>query len=135
MQAIKNDGTAWPALRHDSGRVQPPVTDKYLADRRFALCERVIEIAGAFFSVSSKDLRDNTRGTTEVARVRQIAMYVCHVGLGISMTEIGRGFGRNRATVMHACHMIEDMRDDIEFDRIIHRFEAIVRLAFRELAA
>ncbi|GAB5506632.1 MAG: hypothetical protein Rhirs2KO_17950 [Rhizobiaceae bacterium] len=58
-------------------------------------------------------------------------MYVTHVVLGLSMTEIGKGFGRDRTTVMHACHLVEDLRDDDDFDQIIARAEHIVTAAFR----
>lgn len=58
-------------------------------------------------------------------------MYVTHVVLGLSMTEIGKGFGRDRTTVMHACHLVEDLRDDDDFDQIIARAEHIVAAAFR----
>ncbi len=44
-------------------------------------------------------------------------MYVAHVTLRLSMADIGRGFGRDRTTVVYACHLIEDLRDDDDFDR------------------
>ena len=37
-------------------------------------------------------------------------MYVAHVVLSLNMTDIGRGFGRDRTTVLHACHLVEDSR-------------------------
>jgi len=58
-------------------------------------------------------------------------MYVTHVMMGLSMAEVGRGFGRDRTTVMHACHLIEDMRDDPEFDQIVRMTESITTIAFR----
>jgi hypothetical protein len=61
------------------------------------------------------------------AFARQIAMYLAHVGLGISMAEIGRAFGRDRTTVVHACHVIEDRRDDARFDRVLDHLEEAVR--------
>lgn len=51
-----------------------------------------------------------------VARSRQLAMYLAHVVLGVSLTAIGAAFGRDRTTVSYACHLIEDMRDDPDFD-------------------
>jgi chromosomal replication initiation ATPase DnaA len=57
-------------------------------------------------------------------------MYVAHCTLGLTMTDIGTGFGRDRTTVLHACHLIEDMRDDIEFDRIVTTFERVALAAF-----
>ncbi|MEN2574998.1 hypothetical protein AAER51_05770, partial [Acinetobacter baumannii] len=53
-----------------------------------------------------------------------------HVTLSLSMTEVGRAFGRDRSTVNHACHLIEDMRDEPEFDRVVQTLENILRAAF-----
>ena len=94
-------------------------------------CDCVIEIAAAIFSLPSRELRRPGRCADAISRVRQIAMYVTHVVLGLSMTEIGKGFGRDRTTVMHACHLVEDLRDDDDFDQIIARAEHIVTAAFR----
>ena len=60
-------------------------------------------------------------------------MYVTHVNMGLSMAEVGRGFGRDRTTVMHACHLVEDLRDDAEFDQIVRMTERITAIAFRRL--
>ncbi|WP_157015063.1 helix-turn-helix domain-containing protein [Mesorhizobium xinjiangense] len=91
----------------------------------------MIDIVAALFNVSSKELRRAGKTATAVSRVRQIAMYVCHVSLELTMTDIGSGFGRDRTTVMHACHLIEDMRDDAEFDGIVGLTERIAVAALR----
>ena len=65
--------------------------------------------------------------------VRQIAMYVCHVALRISQTDIGDAFGRDRTTVRHACHVVEDRRDDPVFDDFISAIERIVVAVFGTL--
>lgn len=62
--------------------------------------------------------------------VRQIAMYVCHVALQISMSDIGEAFGRDRTTVGHACHVVEDRRDDLAFDEFVAAVERIVTAVF-----
>jgi chromosomal replication initiation ATPase DnaA len=77
-------------------------------------------------------MRRAGRTTLGVSRVRQIAMYVAHTVLGLSMSEVGRGFGRDRTTVLHACHLIEDLRDDPEFDRHVVLTERIAMAAFRD---
>jgi len=59
-----------------------------------------------------------------VARARQLAMYLSHVVLGQSLTEVGRGFGRDRTTVSYACALIEDMRDDPAFDAEVTALES-----------
>ena len=43
-------------------------------------------------------------------------MYLSHVVLGRTLMEIGEVFGRDRTTVSYACALIEDMRDDPQFD-------------------
>ncbi len=94
------------------------------------LCEAMIDISAALFNVSSKEMRKPGRSTLDVARVRQIAMYICHVVLRLSMIDIGKAFGRDRTTVIHACHLIEDLRDDEDFDRIISMAERVAVAAF-----
>lgn len=95
------------------------------------LCEGMIDITAALFNIPSKALRSSGKTRSDVSRVRQIAMYVSHVGLGLTMKEVGRGFGRDRTTVIHACHLIEDMRDDSDFDRVVAMTERVAAAAFR----
>ena len=104
------------------------VNDERVSD----ICECVLDILSALFNVSGRELRQPGRTSTSVSRVRQIGMYVTHVNMGLSMAEVGRGFGRDRTTVMHACHLIEDMRDDAEFDQIVRMTERITAIAFRQ---
>jgi len=99
--------------------------------RAIAYCDGLIDILSAYFNVSGRAIRSPKRQNLDVARVRQIGMYVANVALGINMTMIGQGFGRNKSTVVHACHLIEDMRDDEEFDLLIARLEAITHAAFK----
>lgn len=95
------------------------------------MCECLIDIVAALFSVPSKELRKAGRTVDSVSRVRQIAMYVAHVVLRLTQGEVGRGFSRDRTTVIHACHTIEDLRDDTEFDRVVSMVERIAQAAFR----
>ncbi len=62
--------------------------------------------------------------------VRQISMYVCHVALQISQSDIGEAFGRDRTTVGHACHVVEDRRDDPAFDDFVSTVERLVTTIF-----
>ncbi len=99
-------------------------------ERIISICDGITDILAACFSVPSRDLRSRDRIHTSICRVRQIGMYVAHVALGLSMTEVAKGFGRDRSTVVHSCHLIEDMRDELEFDRIVGVFERITHAAF-----
>jgi chromosomal replication initiation ATPase DnaA len=100
------------------------------ADRRAEACEAVIDITAALFNVSGRDLRGPGRNGQETARVRQIAMYLCNTTLGVNLTETGRVFGRDRTTIGHGVQLIEALRDDREFDRIIEQCERVVNAAF-----
>ncbi len=84
------------------------------------------------FGIAGHDLRRTTRGRANVALARQVAMYLAHVGCGLSLTEAGRLFGRDRTTVAHACGVIEDRRDDPAFDRALDLLEwAVPALTMR----
>jgi len=72
--------------------------------------------------------RRDSRRTT--CHVRQIAMYVCHVVLRLSLSEIGAAFGRDRTTVGHACNVVEDRRDDASFDAFVSAIERVVLSVF-----
>lgn len=62
-------------------------------------------------------------------------MYIAHVGCGLSLTQTGRLFDRDRTTVAHACGVIEDRRDDPMFDRVLDLLEwAVPVLAERPLS-
>ncbi len=96
--------------------------------RREAIEQAVIQV----FGIAGHDLRRATRGRARVALARQVAMYLAHVGCGLSLTETGRLFARDRTTVAHACGIIEDRRDDPIFDRALDLLEwAVPALATR----
>lgn len=122
-----------PLVAMDAGHaILPPLSlpkrrDEYVV----AVCDGMIDLTAALFSVQSRELRSVDRCTAQVARVRQIAMYVVHVVLQLTMAETGTGFGRDRTTVIHACHVIEDLRDDPDFDRIVAAVEHQAANLFR----
>jgi hypothetical protein len=61
-------------------------------------------------AINLADMRSRTRCVAPVARARQAAMYLAHIGLGLNLTSTGLAFGRDRTTVRHACHLVEDAR-------------------------
>jgi hypothetical protein len=66
-----------------------------------------------------------------VVHRRQIAMYVAHVVLRMSMTDIGVAFGRDRTTVAHSCGVVEDRRDDPAYDRFVAHVERLTMAVFQ----
>lgn len=128
--AYKDDLTG-PEKAADAAGTGPDLAAQRRRENAMDLCECMIDIAAEFFNVPSKELRRPGRTSLSVSRVRQVGMYVAHVGLGLSMTEVGRGFGRDRTTVQHACQVIEDMRDDQDFDLLVAKIERIAAIALR----
>ncbi len=99
-------------------------------------CDDVIAIVARHQNVPIRLLTHRSRSRLPAARARQLAMYLSHVVLGRSLTEIGEAFGRDRTTVSYACALIEDLRDDPRFDDEVtaleHKIEA--GMAARETA-
>lgn len=78
------------------------------------------------FGIHARDLRRMSRGRAHVAQARQVAMYLTHVVLGLSLSQTGDLFRRDRTTVAHACTVVEDLRDDLVFDRVLELLEGIL---------
>jgi chromosomal replication initiation ATPase DnaA len=88
----------------------------------------VIEASvGQVLNVTHAEFAASTRGRARAALARQIAMYLGHVVCGLSLTDAGRIFARDRTTVAHACAVVEDQRDDPRFDHMLDLLEAIIR--------
>ncbi len=100
-----------------------------LLPSRRARC--VVEQAVAMaFQVPLRELRARTRRGAPIAFARQVAMYLTHVACGLTLTEVGILFTRDRTTVAHACGLVEDRRDDPIFDIFLDHLEiSIIRLA------
>lgn len=93
---------------------------------------------GYALGVPEAQIVDPARGSAEVAFARQVAMYLCHTAFELSLARVATAFERDRSTVAHACHMIEDRRDEQHFDLWIGALEAMLREApapFAKVAA
>jgi chromosomal replication initiator protein len=71
-----------------------------------------------YYGLKVQDIKAKKR-TRDIAFPRQVAMYLCKVLTGSSLSEIGKGFGgKDHSTVIHACKLIEKkMKEDEEFDK------------------
>jgi len=85
----------------------------------------LVRIVATAFDLTACEMFHHSRSRAPIAATRQLAMYMMHVVIGRSLTEVGRFFGRDRTTVSHACIRIEDLRDDLEFDEKINQIEEI----------
>lgn len=80
-------------------------------------------LVAATFAVAVDELRAGTRRSKPVAFARQSAMYLAHIALGLSYSQVGRIFGRDRTTAAHACRVIEERRDDPLLDLVLAALE------------
>lgn len=102
----------------------PPDRLALAADRGELLCSAIAALVAASFAVSANELRAGTRRASAVAFARQGAMYLAHVTAGLSYTEVGRGFGRDRTTAAHACGVVEERRENPRIDALFCVLEA-----------
>jgi chromosomal replication initiator protein len=79
------------------------------------------------FGVSMVDLRSSSR-SAQVAWARQVAMYLARELTDATLPAIGREFGRNHTTVLHACRRTaERMAADREAYAAVERLTASLR--------
>ncbi len=102
-----------------------PLTTGTLYRRRVAMA--ALEVMAQSYNVPLAQLTMAGRQRASVAFARQMAMYLCHVVGGLSMREVSVEFGRERSTVSHACHAIEDRRDGEKFETQAQAMEAAMR--------
>ena len=86
------------------------------------------------YGVELTDMRAQTRRMPRAALARQVAMYLSHVVLQLSLSEVGEAFGRGRSTAWHATHHIESLREDSELDRTLDYLETTLRGTIGEAA-
>ncbi len=79
--------------------------------------------------IPAREIASPTRARAPAARARQMAMYLAHVAYAWPMSRVAAAFGRDRTTASHACHRIEDLRDDPDFDARIEVMESCLRQA------
>jgi chromosomal replication initiation ATPase DnaA len=96
------------------------------APERMDMAQAIVAHA---YGVSVEEMRGPERARARASHARQVAMYLSHVVLSQSLTEVGRAFGRDRSTASYACNRIEDLRDDPDVDRALGWMEMVLRQA------
>lgn len=102
---------------------QAPLSRR-LSDR--TVCRVVRQVVAELIMLSGDRVLARRDRRRMACHVRQISMYVCHVALSMPQQDIAAAFGRDRTTVGHACHVVEDRRDDPFFDDFVSAAERIV---------
>jgi len=132
---MRDDGCGKHEVRTELHRLTlaPPLRLVRADLRRSREIQRASQVAmtqeaiAGVFKVPVDEMRAPTRRAAPVAEARQIAMYLMHVVFGMSLSAVGRHFGRDRTTAAHACRQIEDRRDDHDFDVLVDRLEFAIR--------
>ena len=91
--------------------------------RDCTIAQAVVAVAFGRIGLNPSGLEAARTKARAAAFARQVAMYLAHVGFGLPMGEIGKAFGRDRTTVLHACHLVEDRRDEPSFDHLLDHLE------------
>jgi chromosomal replication initiation ATPase DnaA len=104
-----------PEHRPNAGHYDPDILRAFL-----------LEAVERAFETDAAQLLAPTRGRASDARARQAMMYLAHVACGLTLTEVGRLFDRDRTTVAHACRVIEDCREDRTFDQAVQILESLL---------
>lgn len=100
----------------------PPAAGR---DEVSRICRLVRQLAGEMVQLTGDRVAARRDRRRTECHIRQVAMYVCHVQLGIPMSDIGPCFGRDRTTVGHACQVVEDRRDEPAFDEFVATLERL----------
>lgn len=87
-------------------------------------------VAQLFAMACERDLPEGPARRRPRCHVRQVAMYLSHVVLSVPYTAVGAAFGRDRTTVVHACAVVEDRRDDRAYDRFVEQCERCIEAVF-----
>lgn len=94
-----------------------------------ARAQLALQTVAYAFGVPAHEIDAPTRGAAHAALARHVAIYLTHVAFELSLSRTAAAFGRDRSTAAHACHRIEDRRDDAEFDAKLDDLEACLRAA------
>jgi chromosomal replication initiation ATPase DnaA len=93
---------------------------------RAKLAQQAVAFA---FGERYEEISAPNRRTRNAAHARQTAMYLVHIAFGMSLGRVAQAFGRDRSTVAYACRVIEDRREDGEFDDCLDQLEEFLRAA------
>jgi hypothetical protein len=122
-------------LQSSSSFLPAPSGNSFVAapSRPERTCHWVAFCVARDFGLNMVALFAPTRGAPRIAFARQVAMYLAHTGFELSLETISRVFARDRTTVSHACHVVEDGRDDIWLDCRLEALELFCRTGFEAL--
>jgi chromosomal replication initiation ATPase DnaA len=102
----------------------PPTGFRRAREGSTSLCRSIEATVSTALGIGMAEIRAEQRGRAAAAFARQTAMYLAHVHFGLTLSQVGRNFGRDRTTVAHACACIEDRREDPKVESVLACLEA-----------
>ncbi len=76
-----------------------------------------IDIVCSAYDLTPDMILRRSRCQAHVSFARQVAIYLGHVVGQLSIAQLAQEFDRDRSTIAHACHMVEDRRDSPIFEQ------------------
>ena len=73
------------------------------------------------------EMMSGARGSRETCTARQVAMYLTYTSFEMSLSRCAYAFDRDRSTVAHACQIIENRRDQLDFDQWVEGLEEVLK--------
>lgn len=93
--------------------------------------EFILNLVAQEFGVPREEVFQKTRGVQAISWARHVAIYLCRVAEPeITLTDVGKLFGRDRSTIAYALARVEDQRDLPDFDDLLRQMEAQIKARF-----
>jgi len=86
----------------------------------------VIRVVSTLDRIEVGEFTRTSRGRADICLARQMAMYLMHTVFSCPYHRVAAFFGRDRTTISHACRLIEDARDDRDFDKRLEVMENLL---------
>lgn len=89
--------------------------------------ELAAALVGYALGLKAEEILARGRGRRAIVQARQITIYLACTALGMSLSRVSRATLRDRSTAAYACQMIEDRREDPDFDIWCEQLEVGLR--------
>lgn len=101
--------------------------DLFAAQERMVTLDNIQKTVADFYKISVRELTSDKR-TRNLARPRQIAMFISKELTSHSLPEIGDAYKRDHTTVLHACRQVVKLREtDHQLDEEVATLLRILR--------
>lgn len=78
--------------------------------------EKIVDEVSRTYSVSAEDIFSRKK-SAEIAKARQISIYIVHEVMGLSSTEIGKKFNKDHTTVLYTTDKIKKLIKNNEMEK------------------